>query len=113
VDLLSPVRDPGHLQPLIVDGHPAHKAKLVKNHVESLGGKLELFYLPPYSPHLNPDETVWAHVKHKDSTRLAGSAEEMKRFALGALRSIQKLPALVKSFFRYPDCRYILDDVTC
>jgi transposase len=98
---------------LIVDGHPAHKAKLVKNHVESLSGKLKLFYLPPYSPHLNPDETVWAHVKRKVSTRLVGSAEEMKRFALGALRSIQKLPALVKSFFRHPDCRYILDDVTC
>lgn len=42
---------------LIVDGHPAHKAKLVKNYVESLDGKLKLFYLPPYSPHLNPDET--------------------------------------------------------
>jgi hypothetical protein len=68
---------------------------------------------PLAAVNMNPDETVWAHVKRKVSTRLVGSAEKMKRFALGALRSIQKLPALVKSFFRHPDCRYILDDVTC
>jgi transposase len=93
---------------LIVDGHPIHKAKIVKSYVEGLDGKLKLFYLPPYSPHLNPDETVWAHVKRKVSRQLVESAEEMKRLALGALRSIQKLPELVKSFFRQPECRYIL-----
>ncbi len=94
---------------LIVDGHSIHKAKLVKSYVERLDGKLKLFYLPPYSPHLNPDETVWAHVKRKVSRQLVESAEDMKRLALGALRSIQKLPELVKSFFRQPECRYILE----
>ncbi|MDS4056729.1 IS630 family transposase [Accumulibacter sp.] len=94
---------------LIVDGHPIHKAKMVKSYVEGLDGKLKLFYLPPYSPHLNPDETVWAHVKRKVSRQLVESAEDMKRLALGALRSIQKLPELVKSFFRQPECRYILE----
>ncbi len=94
---------------LIVDGHSIHKAKLVKSYVDGLEGKLKLFYLPPYSPHLNPDETVWAHVKRKVSRQLVESAEDMKRLALGALRSIQKLPELVKSFFRQPECRYILE----
>ncbi len=41
---------------LIVDGHPAHRAKLVTAYVESLRGKLRLHFLPPYSPELNPDE---------------------------------------------------------
>ena len=41
---------------LIVDGHPIHKATMGKSYVQGLGGKLKLFYLPPYSPHLNPDE---------------------------------------------------------
>lgn len=31
---------------------------------------LKLFYLPLYSPHLNPDETVWSHVKREVSGRL-------------------------------------------
>ena len=64
--------------------------------------------MPPYSPHLNPDEIVWVHVKRKFQRRLVESAEDMKRLALGALRRIQKLPELVKSFFRQPECRYIL-----
>ena len=93
---------------LIVDGHSIHKAKRVKSYVDGLEGKLKLFYLPPYSPHLSPDETVWAHVKRKLSRQLVESADDMKRLALGALRSIQKLPELVKSFFRQPECRYIL-----
>ena len=93
---------------VIVDGHPIHKAKLIKTYVDSLDGKLKLFYLPPYSPHLNPDETVWAHVKRKVSRQVVESKEDMKRLALGALRSIQKLPELVKSFFRQPECQYVL-----
>lgn len=94
---------------VIVDGHPIHKAKLIKTYVDSLGGTLKLFYLPPYSPHLNPDETVWAHVKRKVSRQLVESKEDMKQLALGALRRIQKLPELVKSFFRQPECQYVLE----
>ena len=91
---------------LVVDGHPIHKAKLVKDFVEAQNGKLKLFTLPPYSPQLNADEQVWAHVKRQISRQLVQSKEEMKRLALGALRRIQKLPELVKSFFRQPECRY-------
>ncbi len=75
---------------------------------------MKLFYLPPYSPHLNPSETAWAHVKRKVSQQLVQSKEDMKQLALGALRSIQKLPDLVKSFFRQPECRYTLvPDIIC
>jgi len=91
---------------VIVDGHPIHKSKLVKDYVESLGGMLKLFYLPPYSPQLNPDEQVWAHVKRQVSRQLVQNLDDMKKLALGALRRIQKLPALVKSFFRQPECEY-------
>jgi transposase len=44
---------------LVVDGHPIHKAKLVAEYVASTDGMLELYFLPPYSPQLNPDEQVW------------------------------------------------------
>ena len=91
---------------LIVDGHPIHKAKLIKDFVAAQDGKLKLFTLPPYSPQLNPDEQVWAHVKRQVSRQLVQSIDEMKRLALGALRRIQKLPELVKSFFHHPECRY-------
>lgn len=41
---------------LILDGHPVHKSRKVKEYVARTDGKLRLFILPPYSPHLNPDE---------------------------------------------------------
>jgi transposase len=91
---------------LIVDGHPIHKAKLIQEFIQAQQGRLRLFYLPPYSPHLNPDEQVWAHVKRQVARQLVQSKDEMKRLALGALRRIQKLPKLVKSFFLQPECQY-------
>jgi transposase len=48
---------------LIVDRGPAHVAKKTKAFVAGLGGKLRLFYLPPYSPDRNPDELRWKHLK--------------------------------------------------
>lgn len=92
---------------VIVDGHPIHKSKLVKDYVVSQKGKLKLFYLPPYSPHLNPDEQVWAHVKREVSKRFVQSKKDMKRLALSMLYRIQKLPELVRSFFRQPECQYV------
>jgi len=91
---------------VVVDGHPIHKAKLVTDYVESLGGRLKLFYITPYAPQLNPDEQVWAHVKRQVAKRFVQDKENMKRLAIGALRRIQKLPNLVRSFFLQPECRY-------
>ena len=91
---------------LIVDGHPTHKAKLVKSFVESTNAQLKLFFLPPYSPHVNPDETVWAHVKREVAKSGVEDQGQLKRLALAALRRIQKLPTLVRSFFQQPECQY-------
>jgi transposase len=63
-------------------------------------------FLPPYSPQLNPDETVWAHVKREVGKKTVGSLEEMKAHALNALRRLQKMPGLLKSFFDQPEVQY-------
>jgi transposase len=91
---------------VIVDGHPTHKAKLVKKYVESLNGQLKHFFLPSYSPQLNPDETVWAHVKREVGKKTVVSLEEMKVQALSALHRLQKMPGLLKSFFEQPEVQY-------
>jgi transposase len=49
---------------LVLDNAPYHAAKAVKKFAESSGGRLRLFFLPTYSPELNPDELVWKNVKH-------------------------------------------------
>jgi transposase len=92
---------------LIVDGHPSHRSKLARDFVGSLGGKLKLFFLPPYSPELNPDELVWNDVKNNGVGRsIVAKPSDLKRVVIGRLRHLQKTPALVRSFFRAAETRY-------
>jgi transposase len=94
---------------LVLDGHSAHKARLVSEYVASLEGSLRLFFLPPYSPELNPDEQVWNHVKHHGVGRMFVSGKDHLRVLVQAkLRRIQKSRWLVQSFFQLPDTQYAL-----
>jgi hypothetical protein len=49
---------------LIVDGHPAHKAKSVAMFLESMNDHLQLFVLPSHSQELNPDKRAWNDLKN-------------------------------------------------
>jgi transposase len=93
---------------LVLDGHPVHRSKAVKQFAKSTGGRLRLCFLPGYSPELNPDEWVWKHVKH-DRIGRAGvtSPDDLKAKALAALHRLQRLPQLIQGFFRDPNLRYI------
>ena len=91
---------------VIVDGHPVHKSRRVRDFVATTEGRLQLLYLPPYAPHLNPDEQVWAHVKRIVAKRTVENFDHMKALALSALYRIQKLPNRVRSFFQQPECQY-------
>lgn len=92
---------------LIVDGHPTHKAKKVKKFVETVSDRLELFFLPPYSPELNPDEFVWNDLKNNAIGRKAiSSVEQLKKEIVSYLRFIQKTPDRVRSYFCAPTTVY-------
>lgn len=95
---------------LIVDGHPVHKSRTVKEWLRSVNAendRLRLFFLPPYSPELNPDEQVWNHVKNHGIGRAAYSGDkELRKFAYRRLFSLQRRPAIIRSFFQHPDTRY-------
>jgi transposase len=94
---------------LIVDGHPVHRSTRVRSFVESTEGKLKLFYLPPYSPELNPDEQVWNQLKnHRIGKMILKSMEDMTEKVHSSMRSIQRSPELIMSFFRHKDCCYAL-----
>lgn len=95
---------------LIVDGHPSHRARKVFEFVRKTKGKLRLFFLPPYSPELNPDELVWNHLKnHGVGKRVVKSRDELKRVVIGHLRFLQKTPDLIRAFFREPHVRYAIE----
>lgn len=95
---------------LIVDRHPSHRAKKVLAFVRSTEGRLRLFFLPPYAPDLNPDEHVWNHLKnHGVGKQAIRSRDQFRKVVLGHMRSLQRLPDLIRSFFRDPHLRYILE----
>jgi len=92
---------------LILDGHPVHRSAKVKKVVESMKGKLQLFFLPPYSPELNPDEFVWNEVKNNGIGRMSLSGpEDMKRKVVDYLKNMQRFPELIRSFFHAPTTLY-------
>lgn len=92
---------------LIVDGHPVHRSKKVREHVASLNGKVILIRFPAYSPETNPDELVWNTVKSKIGRSFISGPNILKSKAIGALRWLQKSPRIIKAFFDHPDLAYI------
>lgn len=94
---------------LIWDGHPTHKSKKVRECIESFEGKLEVFFLPSYSPELNPTEQVWRSVKnHGVGRKSVFGPDQLKSAVTSCLRRLQKIPKIVLSFFKHPDCKYAL-----
>lgn len=92
---------------LVIDGHPVHKSRVVKDFVAGADGRLRLFFLPPYAPELNPDEQVWNHVKNHNIGRVAlEGVNHLKRQIISRLRSLQKLPWTIRMSFLTPDTRY-------
>lgn len=93
---------------LIVDGASPHRSKETRDFVKSTKGKLRLFYLPPYSPELNPDEWIWKSVKHSHAGRMAvRSIQELKDGVEKAVTRLQEMPHLVRNIFRDQDLLYI------
>jgi transposase len=93
---------------MVVDNHAVHRSKEVREFVKSTAGKLRLFFLPPYSPELNPDEHVWNYLKnHKIGRQSTKNGYDLSRRIESIMRSLQKLPEKIRSFFRHPWTKYI------
>jgi transposase len=92
---------------LIVDNGPANVSKKTKAFVPKLGGRLRLFYLPPYSPDRNPDELVWKHLKADTVGRTTiTSFNDFKNKIKSSMISLQRSPEKIRSFFQKPSLKY-------
>jgi transposase len=95
---------------LVVDGHPSHRAKVVQKYVLGTKGMLELNFLPPYAPDLNPDEFVWQHAKTNGvAKKPLKQNESLKERVKATLAAIKAMPKLIKSFFHAPSVAYAKD----
>src|SRR3954447_25398931 len=93
---------------LVVDGHPTHRSKLVKEFVASTDARVRLFVLPAHPPRLTREGWVEKNDKRGRAgrTSLTGR-DDFKAKIVSALRRLQKMPHIVRAFFADPDLRYI------
>lgn len=75
---------------LIVDNHPVHHAKKVTQWLNKYENKIQLFFLPPYSPELNPQELVNQEIKaHANNFRIVKSLSDLTSNLRVSLTGIQ------------------------
>jgi transposase len=92
---------------LILDSHPVHLSKAVDRWVAKQKGRIQLFFLPGYSPDLNPDEYLNQDVKTNAVGRQRPEDRpQMVRQIRSYLRSTQRRPEKVKSYFKHESVRY-------
>ena len=92
---------------LILDRLRVHRARLVQDWLAEHSSRIEVHYLPPYSPDLNPDEGVNADLKQAVPRRApARSKQQLKRAAISHMRSLAKRPHRIRSIFQHPQFRY-------
>ncbi|MCA1679249.1 MAG: IS630 family transposase [Actinobacteria bacterium] len=93
---------------LITDNHSTHHAKAVKSWVAKRSERIELHFLPAYSPELNPDEYLNQDLKrhlrelHPRAHDKPTLAAQLRRF----LRRRQRQPQIVSNYFKAPEITY-------
>jgi transposase len=92
---------------LILDNLRVHHSKVVKQWLAVHAEQIEVFYLPSYSPELNPDELLNADLKQRVTTAApARTKRGLTRTAVRALRSVQQQPQRVRNYFLHEDVAY-------
>lgn len=91
----------------IVDRHPVHRSNAVQQWLHEHQANIEMHFLPPYSPQLNPAEYLNCDVKHgvhsKPPTR---NLSQLKGRVSSHLHKLQKLPARIIKYFKHPSIAY-------
>jgi transposase len=92
---------------LVLDNLRVHHAKVFKAWLAEHAEEIEIFYLPSYSPELNPDEYLNCDLKAGvHSGTPARSKPQLKRKVISHMRMLQKTPHRVAKYFEHKIIRY-------
>jgi len=92
---------------LVVDNHRVHHSKKVKAYVEKYKDRIQLFFLPPYCPDMNPQELVNQDVKaNANNFRALKNLEDLTINVRSYLTQIQFDPFKIKNFFQKNEVAY-------
>ena len=92
---------------LILDNLKVHHSYVVKDWLVEHENEIEVFFLPTYSPELNPDEYLNCDLKAGVHSKVpARTKKELKKKAISHLRMLQKLPGRVMNYFQHSKISY-------
>lgn len=92
---------------LILDNLRVHHAKIVKKWAAKKIAEIELFYLPSYSPELNPDEYLNNDLKSGIGLKQSPKNEkQMKKNVRSHMVYLQRNPKKVARFFKHKFIKY-------
>lgn len=101
------IKDAGRKIYLIMDNLRVHHSKPVKKWVKEHKDQIELFFLPSYSPELNPDEYLNCDLKDGVHSKVPSRTKiDLKKKTVSHLRKIQKMPGRVRKYFKHPEIAY-------
>lgn len=91
----------------IIDNLPQHHSKLVKTWLKGNRDSIKVFYLPSYSPELNPDEYLNCDLKRGlNAKRMPRNNLQLKNNNTRYMQELSLHPEKVQSFFRHPRVKY-------
>lgn len=92
---------------LILDNLRVHHSKPVKVWLAQHKEQIEVFYLPSYSPDLNPDERLNADLKHALGSRVqVRTKDKLKEVTKAHMDMLNQHPDRVRSYFDDPRVKY-------
>lgn len=101
------IKDTGRKVYLILDNLKVHHSHLVSGWLEKHKDKIEVFYLPSYSPELNPDEYLNNSLKGRVHSGVrAQNAVQLESKARKHMRHLQNNRSKVRKFFEHPCAAY-------
>lgn len=92
---------------IIWDGLGTHKSRLVRQWLDAQDGEVQVEFLPAYAPELNPVEQIWNYLKNREIANLcARHLSEVSDLARRRLRSMQRRPSLIRSFWQQTELAF-------
>jgi len=93
---------------VILDNLRVHHSKKVKDWVKAHEKQIRVYYLPPYSPELNPDEYLNSHLKHELRKKVhARTQYELQSRVRRFMMKLNHRPHVVKGYFEHPCVSYV------
>jgi transposase len=101
------MREAGRKIYVVMDNLRVHHSKKFKEWLESNEDKIRVYYLPPYSPELNPDEYLNGNLKKDVHSGISPRTKrEIKKKVRKFMQSQQRAPGKIKKLFEHECARY-------